>query len=211
MLCEPSRKVASRASHDGKLTRFHLPLFFLNNAGAGADRIFEGDPAPTDCFEELVSIKSENAIGQRGAERLVPWLRKNPDRQGDYLIVLTDPRMQSPELRQTVKALRSELPFDMLSRLIVVNADSPAENRRWLKKSGMGGDGESNDKVQIYSDEKMEWMRSYTALGSNRWSMTMFVVSNGVVQRLAREVDVYGASRTIRNAIKSLQDEKRLQ
>jgi len=169
------------------------------------DRVFEGDPAPTDCFQELVSIKSENAIGRTGAERLVPWLRKNPSRHDDYLIVLTDPRPKSPELRQTVKNLRAgEIPADMCSRMIVVNADSPAENRRWLKKSDMEG------RVDVYSDEKMQWMRSYTALGDKRWSMTMYVIANERVQKLAREVDMYGAARTIRNAVKSLQDEARL-
>lgn len=106
-------------------------------AGSGRDLLFEGDPAPTECFEELVSIKTENAIGVSGQQRLVPWLRKNVARQQDYIVVLTDPRMQSLELRETVKVLMNELPNDIKSRLIVINADSPAENRRWLKKVGL--------------------------------------------------------------------------
>lgn len=156
------------------------------------DRIFEGDAAPKECFEELVSIKTENAIGERGAERLFP-------RGGDYLVVLSDPRLKSFELRTTIKSLRSELPQDILSRLIFINADSPMENRRWLKKNGL-----QDNKLNIYSDEKMEWMQAYTALGEKRWSMTMFVIADDRVQKLAREVDYYGANRTIRNAVKSL-------
>ena len=94
------------------------------------DRLFEGDPAPTDCFQELVSIKSENAIGEAGAARMVPWLRKNPDRRADYLVIITDPRKNSPELRQTIKRLEVDMADSILDRMIVVNADTPAENRR---------------------------------------------------------------------------------
>lgn len=184
------------------VSRAHM-LLFLGFQVSGVERLFEGDPAPTDCFEELVSIKSENAIGKRTVERLVPWLRKNPERQSEYLIVLSDPRMQSPELRESIKKLRVELPQDIYSRLIVVNVDSPAENRRWLKKENLV------DQVDLYSDEKMEWMRAYSALGEKRWSMTMFILAEGRVQKLAREVDIYGVSRTIQNAVKSL-DEARL-
>lgn len=174
-------------------------------SGAGVDRIFEGDPAPTDCFEELVSIRSENAIGVNGKNRLVPWLRKNSARHHEYLVVITDPRMESPELRETVKALLVELPEDIRNRMIVINADSPAENRRWLKKGGI-----PDDKIELYSDEKMEWLRTYTALGENRWSMTMFVIADGRVQKLARGIDQYGATRTVRNAVKALDEEARL-
>jgi len=128
---------------------------------------------------------------------------------------LCDPRHQSPELRQTAKNLRSDLPLDLRSRLIVINADSPADNRRWLKKSGLAdGSSEQDDngrQLRVYSDEKMEWMRAYTALGDKRWSMTMYVLANERVQKLAREVDVYGASRAIRNAVESMKDEMRLQ
>jgi hypothetical protein len=160
--------------------------------------MFEGDPAPAEPFEELVSIKTENGIGPQGMERLVPWLRKNAERQGDYLVVLCDPRMKSTELDQVVQNIVVDLPAPMLSRTIVINADTPAENRRWLKKSGLEG------KIDVYSDEKMDWMRAYTALGDQRWSMTMFVVADERVQKLAREVDQYAASRAIQKAVDSL-------
>jgi hypothetical protein len=160
--------------------------------------MFEGDPAPAAPFEELVNIKTDNGIGPQGAERLVPWLRKNAERQNDYLVVFCDPRMKSNELEQAVQNMVVDLPADILSRTIVINADTPAENRRWLKKSGLEG------KIDVYSDEKMDWMRAYTALGDQRWSMTMFVVADERVQKLAREVDQYAASRAIRKAVDSL-------
>jgi hypothetical protein len=134
--------------------------------------MFEGDPAPADPFEELVNIKTENGIGRQGAERLVPWLKKNAERQSDYLVVFCDPRMKSTELQQAVQNIVVDLPAPMLSRTIVINADTPAENRRWLKKSGLEG------KIDVYSDEKMDWMRAYTALGDQRWSMTMYVIAD---------------------------------
>jgi hypothetical protein len=177
---------------------FILSLSLRQPSGAGVSRMFEGDPAPAEPFEELVNIKTENGIGPQGAERLVPWLRKNAERQGDYLVVLCDPRMKSTELDQVVQNIVVDLPAPMLSRTIVINADTPAENRRWLKKSGLEG------KIDVYSDEKMDWMRAYTALGDQRWSMTMFVVADERVQKLAREVDQYAASRAIQKAVASL-------
>lgn len=186
-------------SSDGYLTR-EQEEEEISAARAGVDRLFEGDPAPTDCFEELVSIKSENAIGRTGKERLVPWLHKNSARHSDYLVIMCDPRPKSPEFRQTVQNLLVDMPHDIASRIIFVNADSPAENRRWMKKTDL------TDKVDVYSDEKLQWMRSYTALGEKRWTMTMFIIADERVSRLAREVDLYGATKTIRNAVKALNE-----
>jgi hypothetical protein len=194
-----SAAVLNDYSSDGYLTR-EQEEEEISAARAGVARLFEGDPAPTDCFEELVSIKSENAIGKTGKERLVPWLHKNSARHGDYLVVMCDPRPKSPEFRQTVQNLLVDMPYDIATRLIYVNADSPAENRRWMKKTGL------TDKVDVYSDEKLQWMRSYTALGEKRWTMTMFIIQGGQVSRLAREVDLYGATKAIRNAVKSLNE-----
>ena len=98
-----------------------------------------------------------------------------------------------------------ELPENIQSRMIVINADSPSENRRWIKKIGI-----LDGKVDLYSDEKMDWMRCYTALGETRWSMTMFVIAEGRVQKLARDIDRYGATRTIQNAVKAFENESRL-
>ena len=167
----------------------------INAARSGADLLFVGDPAPTLCFEELVSIRSEQPIGLGGASRMVPWLRKNELRRNEYLIIISDPRLKSPELRQTMKNLRTELSEDILSRLIIVNADSPSENRRWIKQ---------NCELDVFSDEKMEWMQAYTALGEKRWSMTIFVVADERIQKLVREVDALQATHAINSMVRSL-------
>lgn len=177
--------------------------------------MFEGDPAPTDCFQELVSIKTGEALGEQGAARLVPWLHKNPERHGDYLAILTDPRKNSPELRQTIKSLSREIPERVLDHLIVVNADTNAENRRyvrssilkeifcshvafrWMKKNKMM-------KIMIYADEKMEWLRKYSALGTERFSMCFFVIKDGKVNRVARDVDGVFSTKIVANAVRGL-------
>eukprot|EP00529_Nitzschia_sp_RCC80_P028820 CAMPEP_0113467002 /NCGR_PEP_ID=MMETSP0014_2-20120614/14580_1 /TAXON_ID=2857 /ORGANISM="Nitzschia sp." /LENGTH=324 /DNA_ID=CAMNT_0000359277 /DNA_START=101 /DNA_END=1072 /DNA_ORIENTATION=- /assembly_acc=CAM_ASM_000159 len=118
----------------------------------GVERFFEGDTAPEDVFEELVSIKSENAIGETGKKRLLPWLRGKDD---DYLVVICDPRQKSTEFQDTVKSLSRFLPKDLLKKAVFVNADTPAENRRFLKKNNLMTD--DGGKITLYSDEKMEW------------------------------------------------------
>jgi hypothetical protein len=68
---------------------------------------------------------------------------------------------------------------------------------RWLKKN-------NSVDLHIYSDEKMEWMRAYTALGQKRFSMCMFILADKRIQKLARDVDGVVANRVIQNAVKSL-------
>jgi hypothetical protein len=128
---------------------------------SGVERLYEGDPAPTECFDELVSILTEDGIN--GGD-LIPWKHKNPHRRDDYLVLLCDPRPESPELRATVKNLLAEVPAEILKRVVIVNADTPAKNRRWLKKDGL-----ENSKIKVYSDEKMGFMQAYTV------SFDMFV------------------------------------
>ena len=95
-------------------------------------------------------------------------------------------------------------------------------------------------KLEFYSDEKREWMREYSALGSKvrtciqwlsyfsllslatssrsnyfwrdffnfpskRWAITLFVLADGKVQKLVRELDPYFAEDIVINAIKSLE------
>jgi hypothetical protein len=147
-------------------------------------------------FEELVSIKSENAIGETGAKRLIPWLHKT----GDYVVVVCDPRVKSLEFRDTVKALRSDLPKEIWNKAIFINADTPAENRRWLKKNNMMDSG-----IRLYSDEKREWMQGYTALGENRWSMTLFVLAEERIQKLVRELASVDATNVVDKAINAME------
>ena len=176
-------------------SRFTIVSIFFLFSEKGVDRLFERDPAPTECFEDLVSVQTGAAIGVPGKQQLVPWLR-NKGNPSDYLIIVSDPRPQSSEFQETVKQFQSDLPEDIKKRLILINADTPSENKRWLKKVGLD--------VRLYSDEKLSWMRAYTALGEKRWSMTMFIIANEKVQKLAREMDQYGATRAIRIAVKTL-------
>lgn len=164
----------------------------------GVDRIFEGDPAKEHPFQDLVRIENGNALGEEGAKRLLPWLNKNSAKHKDYLVILSDPRPKSTELRSTYRSLIKLSP-DILEKLIIINSDTPAENRRYLKKQGTG-----IASLNVFCDEKMEWMRNYTALGTKRWSMCMFIVADGRVQKLVRELDVDLVSSVIQNAVKSL-------
>jgi hypothetical protein len=166
------------------------------------DRLFEGDPAPTVVFEELISIKSENAIGETGAKRLLPWLRSSTNRN-DYLVVISDPRVKSPEFRDTLKALIVDLSTDLLSKVIFINADTPAENRRFLKKNNL-----IESSIKLFSDEKREWMQAYTALGKNRWSMTMFILSDERIQKLVREFSCLDAATVLQKAVTAMEKRK---
>jgi peroxiredoxin len=184
------------------ITPFWLLLLihgFLLTPGRGVDRLFEGDPAPTEVFQELVSIKSENAIGETGAKRLIPWLRKNQD----YLVVVCDPRVNSPEFRDTMKSSQRQWPEEIQSKAIFINADTPAENRRWLKKNNL-----MESRIRLFSDEKREWMQAYTALGENRWSMTLFVLSEERIQKLVRELSCVAAAAAVEKAVKAMEKRK---
>lgn len=165
------------------------------NAGAkGVDRIFEGDPAPTEPFEDLVNMMTGNALGTIGKQRVVPWLNKNSAKQKDYLVIISDPRAKSTELRSTMNRVSKGLPADVLSRLVVINADTPAENRRFLKKNNIHN-------LHILCDEKREWMREYTVLGEQRWAMCMIVLQEKRVKNLVRELDVELATQVIKTAV----------
>ena len=161
----------------------------------GLDRIFEGDPAKEEPFQDLVRVENGNALGEAATKRLLPWLNKNSAKQMDYLVIVSDPRPKSSELRTAMRKM-VKLPPDILSNLIVINADTPAENRRHLKKEGI-------KTVDVFCDEKREWMREYSALGEERWAMCMFVVSDGRVVKVVRELDVDSVSPVIQNAVKS--------
>jgi hypothetical protein len=169
-------------------------------AGNGVDVLFEGDPAPSDPFEDIVSVKSDNALGEMGVKRILPWLRNK--NKSEYLIVICDPRAKSPDLRDVITTLSNELPNNLLSRTIIINSDSTAENRRFLKKAGI------SESIQAFSDEKRFWMDAYSALGQDRWSMTMFIIADERVQKLVREFDALLATKTIQNAVKAMESRR---
>lgn len=166
----------------------------INAYHRGVDRIMEGDPAKEAPFYDIVNIHTGNALGKDGASRMLPWLNTN---QKDYLVIITDPREKSPDLRSTIKGISASFPPNELSKLIVINADTPSENKRYLKKNDISN-------VNIYCDEKREWMREYTVLGENRWSMSVLILADKRVERLVRDVDLELAVPTIQNAIQSL-------
>ncbi len=93
----------------------------------GVDRLFEGDPAPTAPFEDLTHMTTENALSKKGTKRLLPWLSGNTK---DYLIIISDPRAKSLYMRKVYKQLTASLSEQLKQRLIFINADTPAENRK---------------------------------------------------------------------------------
>jgi len=126
----------------------------------GVVRLYEGDPAPSSPFAELLNIENGEPLGKGGVKRFVPWEGSTSNSSGDYLVVITDPRPKSSELRTAMVRLSAALSADVLKKCVVINTDSPAENRRFLKKSFGDESG-----LRILVDENKEWMRGYTALG----------------------------------------------
>jgi len=122
LLKQESASVLNNYSTDGYLSK-EQEEEEISAARRGADRLFEGDPSPYDVFESLVDVQTNNPIGISGAKRLTP-------KPGEYLVVVTDPRIKSDELRDAARTLNVDLPAEIRKRLIIINADSPAENRR---------------------------------------------------------------------------------
>jgi hypothetical protein len=155
---------------------------------------------------------------------LIPWLGKKATAAAasDYIILLCDPRSESDDLRGATRQLWSELPAELRNSLIVINADSPAENRRWFKQEGWFAAAASSTTATtkkgataarpgaplVYADPGRTWMRTYTALGSQRWSMTLFVVAAGRVQKLVRDVDVYTVGQVVPKAVAAYKEAK---
>lgn len=66
-------------------------------------------------------------------------------------------------------------------------------------------DDQEGGGITLYSDEKMEWMRSYTALGENRFSMTLFVLADGRIQKLVRELSYVNVGKIVENVVNAAQ------
>jgi len=155
------------------------------------NRLFEGDPAPSEPFQDLVSIQTDLALGEAGAKKIVP------SNYNDYLVIISDPRTKSSQLRDLMTIISTGIPNDILSNIVVINSDTTAENRKWLKKRKLTN-------LKVLSDEKREWMREYTALGEERWAICMFIIADGRVQKLVRELDANVADKVVKGAINSL-------
>ncbi|KAL3798457.1 hypothetical protein ACHAW5_007409 [Stephanodiscus triporus] len=164
----------------------------------GVVRLYEGDPAPTNPFAELLSIENGEPIGKGGMKRLIPWEGSRSTTSEDYLVVISDPRPKSVELRTAMRRITDSLNGDVLKKCLVINTDTPGENRRFLKKN-FGEDVA----LRILCDENMEWMREYTALGEKRFSMTMFVLRDGRVEKIARDVDAELLPMVVKNSIRT--------
>lgn len=168
----------------------------------GISRLYEGDPAPSAPFTELLNIQNGEPLGQGGMKRLVPWEGSKNAGSSDFMIVVTDPRPKSVELRTAMKRLVGALSADLLAKCVVINTDTPAENRRFVKKNFSEESGA--DKMTVLTDEKMDWMREYTALGEKRFSITMFILKEGRCEKIAREVEAEVMTETVKNAIRTM-------
>mmetsp|Transcript_26636 Transcript_26636/g.43267 ORF Transcript_26636/g.43267 Transcript_26636/m.43267 type:complete len:318 (-) Transcript_26636:28-981(-) len=168
----------------------------------GISRLYEGDPAPSAPFTELLNIENGEPLGQGGMKRLLPWEGPKSSSSSDFMIVVTDPRPKSVELRTAMKRLIGALSADLLAKCVVINTDTPAENRRFVKKNFSEDSGA--DKMTVLTDEKMGWMREYTALGEKRFSITMFILKEGRCEKIAREVEAEGMTETVKNAIRTM-------
>lgn len=168
----------------------------------GISRLYEGDPAPSAPFTELLNIENGEPLGQGGMKRLLPWEGSKSASSSDFMIVVTDPRPKSVELRTAMKRLIGALSADLLAKCVVINTDTPAENRRFVKKNFSEDSGA--DKMTVLTDEKMDWMREYTALGEKRFSITMFILKEGRCEKIAREVEAEGMTETVKNAIRTM-------
>eukprot|EP00986_Skeletonema_menzelii_P020347 scaffold30929_cov160-Skeletonema_menzelii.AAC.1 len=168
----------------------------------GISRLYEGDPAPSAPFTELLNIENGEPLGQGGMKRLLPWEGSKSASSSDFMIVVTDPRPKSVELRTAMKRLIGALSADLLAKCVVINTDTPAENRRFVKKNFSEDSGA--DYMTVLTDEKMDWMREYTALGEKRFSITMFILKEGRCEKIAREVEAEGMTETVKNAIRTM-------
>ena len=146
----------------------------------GVLRLYEGDAAPITPFAELLCIESGEPIGEGGMLRLLPWEGSANNKSSyvdDYLVIIADPRPKSIELRTAMRRITDTLESTVLEKVVIINTDTPAENRRLMKKNYNDKDA----KFRILCDENMEWMREYTALGEKvclnlQLVVVMFVV-----------------------------------
>lgn len=68
------------------------------------------------------------------------------------------------ELRSAMKKLCSgAVAEEIVRRCVVIDTDTPGENRRFLKKNF--AEGSMVEGLTVLVDENLEWMREYTALG----------------------------------------------
>jgi hypothetical protein len=62
--------------------------------------------------------------------------------------------------------------------------------------------------IRIFSDEKLDWMRTYSAVvDDDRWSMSVLVFcTSGIIQKLVRKVDPSKASQLVSDIVQSIEE-----
>jgi hypothetical protein len=90
----------------------------------------QGDTAQRRHFECLVEVSAtvgDRPLGAARAAQLVPWV---PQYLSKFLVVVSDPRRQSGDLRQAIQYLTSNLPPEISQQMIAISADSNEETQR---------------------------------------------------------------------------------
>jgi hypothetical protein len=66
----------------------------------------------------------------------------------------------------------------------------------------------SDTPIRVFSDESLEWMRSYSAVvDDDRWSMSIFLFcTRGRIQKLLRQVDPSKASQLVTDIVQSMDE-----
>lgn len=146
-------------------------------------------------FEDLIDIETGKTLGPIDAAKLVPWV---PPYLTDCLVIFTDPRTNSGDLRQTFKYMTSTLEDQdnnekFNQQVIFVCAESVQEMKSWLRRSNI------ESSLRIFSDPEMKFLSAYEVVGGDdtdyRWSMSMLVFdTDGKKPKVIRDVDPSHAS-----------------
>jgi hypothetical protein len=64
--------------------------------------------------------------------------------------------------------------------------------------------------IRVFSDENLDWMRTYSAVvDEDRWSMSVLVFcTSGIIQKLVRQVDPSKASQLVSDIVQSMEEEE---
>mmetsp|Transcript_10313 Transcript_10313/g.14795 ORF Transcript_10313/g.14795 Transcript_10313/m.14795 type:complete len:100 (+) Transcript_10313:211-510(+) len=96
-----------------------------------------------------------------------------------------------------MKKLSLGLPSHIIENMIVINSDTPGENRKWMRRNNVSN-------LRIYSDEKMNWMKTYTMHGIEGLSIAIFIIADERVHKIAREVHGSETMEKLTNMVRSL-------
>ena len=145
-------------------------------------------------FEDLIDLETSQRLGPINAAQLIPWV---PPYLKDCLVVFTDPRTSSGDLRQTFKYLSSALDDrdsngKYNDQVMFVCTESVKEMKSWLRRSNI------ERPLRVFSDPEMKFLSAYDLIGSEtdyRWSMSMLVFdTDGKKPKVFRDVDPTYAS-----------------